>query len=377
MKQIHLIHVVQSSSRHSWLEHLFIRLQDQGFSQSLVTLQPRGEINEFLAGGSVNVFSQTNENRILGVVETVKSIKSAQRSGSTNFLLLEGHSPAFVGALAARLLNLDFGIIHHNQPKYFQLLKKQSLIRGLIHQGIYNFYIKRANIVQSLSMEVTKSLLALGCDARKIVSVGHGVDFVKFQEDLTDETPQLQLKAGFPRILMVGRLAWEKNYFLALESFELLRQTFPTAQLLIAGTGPLHADIESLVTQKNLAENVFLLGWIKNIPKLMAVSDALLHLSLTESYGQVYIEACLANLPIFSLPTGIAIDLFEAEDPLVHIIDSESPKDINIQIKNFFIGREDNPKTVAPVLGEYRKHDQAVVFQEMADYLSKMIPKLR
>ena len=369
--------MVQSSSRHSWLEHLFIRLQDQGFSQSLVTLQPRGEINDFLAGGSINVFSQTNENRILGVVGAVKSIRNAQKSGSTNFLLLEGHNAAFAGALAARLLNLDFGIVHHNQPKYFELLREQSPIRGLIHQRIYNFYIKRANIVQSLSMEVTKSLLALGCDLRKIVSVGHGVDFAKFQEDLTDETPQLQLKAGFPRILMVGRLAWEKNYFLALESFELLRQTFPKAQLLIAGTGPLHADIESLVTQKNLDENVFLLGWVKNIPKLMTVSDALLHLSVTESYGQVYIEACLANLPIFSLPTGIAIDLFEAEDPLVHIIDSESPKDINIQIKDFFIGREDDPKTVAPVLGKYRKHDQAVVFQEMADYLSKMIPKLR
>ena len=369
--------MVQSSSRHSWLEHLFIRLQDQGFSQSLVTLEPKGEINDFLAGGSINVFSQTNKNRIMSVAGAVKSIRNAQKSGSTNFLLLEGHNAAFAGALAARLLNLDFGIVHHNQPKYFQLLKKQSLFRGLIHQHIYNYYIKRANIVQSLSMEVTESLIALGCDARKIVSVGHGVDFAKFQKDLTDDSPQLQLNAGFPRILMVGRLAWEKNYFLVLESFELLRQTFPEAQLLIAGTGPLQADIESLVSQKSLAENVFLLGWIKNIPKLMAVSDALLHLSVTESYGQVYIEACLTNLPIFSFPTGIAIDLFEADDPLVHIIDSESPKDVNTQIKDFFIGRETDSKTVAPILGEYRKHNQAVVFQEMSDYLSRIIPRLR
>ena len=226
-------------------------------------------------------------------------------------------------------------------------------------------------------MEVTESLIALGCDARKIVSVGHGVDFAKFQKDLTDDSPQLQLNAGFPRILMVGRLAWEKNYFLVLESFELLRQTFPEAQSLIAGTGPLQADIESFVTQRNLAENVFLLGWIKNIPKLMAVSDALLHLSVTESYGQVYIEACLANLPILSFRTGIAIDLYEAHDPLVHIIDGESPKDVNIQIKDFFIGREADSKTVAPILGEYHKHDQAVVFQEMSDYLSRIIPRLR
>lgn len=369
--------MVQSSSRHSWLENLFISLENQGFSQSLVTLQPRGEINDFLAGGSVNVFSQTSKNKVLSLVEAIKSIKNAQKSGSVNFLLAEGHSAAFAAALAGHLLNLDFGIVHHIQPKYFQFLREQSPIRGLIHQRIYIFYIKRANIVQSLSMEVNESLLALGCDVRKIVSVGHGIDFAKFLEDLTDETPQLQLKGGFPRILMVGRLAWEKNYFLAIDSFDLLRQTFPTAQLLIAGTGPLQADIESLIIQRGLTNNVSLLGWVKNIPKLMAASDALLHLSATESYGQVYVEACLANLPIFSLPTGIAIDLFQEEDPLVHIIDSKSPKDINIQIKDFFVGREDDPKIMVPVLGEYRRHDQAVVFQQMADYLSKMIPKLR
>ena len=377
MKQIHLIHVVQSSSRHSWLERLISELESQGFSQSLVTLHPRGDINNFLEGGSVNVFSQLTSNKARSIVGAINSIKKAQKSGSINFLLVEGHSAAYVGALAGRYLNLDFGIVHHNQPKYFQILREKNPIRGSIHQRIYNFYIKRASIIQSLSREVTDSLLTLGCDVRKIVSVGHGVDFVKFENDLTDKAPQLKLREGFPRILMVGRLALEKNYFLAIESFGFLRQAFPTAQLLIAGTGPLKVDIESLVLQKGLTDNVSILGWVKNIPQLMVVSDALLHLSMTESYGQVYIEACLANLPIFSFPTGIAIDLFQAENPLVHIISDESPKEINSQIKDFFTERVNDSKTKAPVFNEYRRHDQTVVFQEMADYLSKVIPKLR
>lgn len=375
MKQIHIIHVVESSSRVSWFERLFVHLHAEGFSQSLVTLQPRGEINDYLAGGPVNVFSQSNENRILSAIGVVRSIRNARTSGKINFLLLHGHKAAFVGLLAARLANLDFGVIHHVQPKYFQFLRVQSPLRGFIHQRIYNFYIRRANIIQSLSMEVTESLLALGCDVRKIVSVGHGIDFAKFQDSLNDETPELQLKPGFPRILMVGRLAWEKNYFLALEMFDLLRQTFPKAQLLIAGTGPLENDIKALVAQKGLVDNVTFLGWVKNIPKLMMDSDVLLHLAVTESYGQVYIEACLANLPIFSFPAGIAMDLSEADDPLVHIINSELPEDISNQIKDFLIGRKDNPDIVALTLDKYRRHDQTVVFQEMADYLSQLIPR--
>jgi glycosyltransferase involved in cell wall biosynthesis len=375
MNQIHLIHLVESSSRHNWLEQLIISLYNLGFSQSLVTLQPRGEINNFLTGESISVYSQKTNNRILSIIGAVKSVKNAQKTGSTNFLLVEGHIAAFVGALAGRLLNINFGLVHHQQPKYFQLLREKSPIKGLIHQSIYNFYIKRAQIVQSLSMEVTNTLLAKGCEARKIVSVGHGIDFSKFQRDLTDETPYPRLNGGFPRLLMVGRLTWEKNYFLAIESFQILRKTFPTAQLLIAGTGPLQADIESFVLKQGLSEHVFLLGWVKNIPKLMAASDALLHLSVTESYGQVYVEACLANLPIFSFSTGIAIDFHQSKDPLVHIFDSESPHEINMQIKNFFIGKEDDVKNVDTLFMKYRRHDQSIVFQEIAEYLSRMIPQ--
>lgn len=376
MKQIHLIHVVESSARYSWFERLFVYLNAQGFSQSLVTLQPRGEINDYLEKGPVNVFSQQSENRILSASGIVRLIRNARKKGSTNFLLLHGHKAAIVGLVAARTANLDFDVIHHVQPKYFQFLRSQKPLRGLIHQSIYRYYIRRATIIQSLSMEVTGHLLALGCDPKKIVSVGHGVDFEIFQKALSDESSDLSLKPGFPRILMVGRLAWEKNYPLAIEAFDQLRSSYPNAQLFIAGSGPLEHEFKSLVSKKGLLRNVTFLGWVKNIPKLMVNSDVLLHLAVTESYGQVYIEACLANLPIFSFPAGVAIDLSEAEDPLVHIIESELPENISNQIKDFLVGRKDNPNIVATPLGNYRRHDQTVVFQEMADYLSQLIPKL-
>src|SRR5205085_6440664 len=46
---------------------------------------------------------------------------------------------------------------------------------------------------------------------------------------------------GCPLLLYVGRLAKEKSVELVLEAFDLIAPDFPTARLLIVGSGP-HAD---------------------------------------------------------------------------------------------------------------------------------------
>lgn len=377
MKHIHLIHVVESSKRHIWLEQLLEHLGKNAFSQSVVTLETQGELSNILPEGMVNVFSPPSGNRVLGAMEAVRMVRSARKAGYTNFLLLHGHKASIVGAIAALSANMDFGVIHHVQPKYFQFLRSQKPIRGFIHQRIYRYYIRRAKIVQALSKEVTESLVSLGCDPKRIVSVGHGVDFEKFERSLESGSSELQIKVGFPRILMVGRLVWEKNYPLAIGAFADLRRSYPEAQLLIAGTGPLEHEIKSLVEKFGLLENFSLLGRVENVPKLMADSDLLLHLAMTESYGQIYIESCLAGLPIFTFPVGIAMDLSEKSDPLVHLLTSGDPKEISEQVGQFLSSFASEKSLIASLpRNDYRKHDQRVVFQEMSDYLTRLVPEL-
>ncbi|MDP1720695.1 MAG: glycosyltransferase [Candidatus Nanopelagicaceae bacterium] len=375
MKKIHLIHVVESSKRHTWFEKLVDHLGRNTFSQSVVTLETRGELNDHLSHSAIDAFSPVSNSRVLGLIEAVRKVRRARKESYINFLILHGHRAAIVGVIAALTANLNFGVIHHVQPKYFQLLRSQKPIRGFIHQRIYRYYIRHAKIVQALSREVSESLISLGCNPERIVSIGHGVDFEEFKRSLESESNQLPLRTGFPRILMVGRLAWEKNYPLAIEVFADLCHSYPEAQLLIAGTGPLEDEIKSLLVKWDLFENVSLLGRVENVPKLMANSDLLLHLAMTESYGQVYIESCLAGLPIFTFRTGIAIDLSEESDPLVHLLSSRDPKGISDQIERFLSSSTKTSHASSLLRNDYRKHDQRVVFQEMADYLTRLVPE--
>lgn len=377
MKQIQLIHIVESSKRYGWFDKLFSHLESQGFTQALVTLEPKGEINESLLAGNMAVWSPSSRRVVMSSIQAVGFILKLRKSGHASFLILHGHRASIVGSIAAKAAKLEYGIVHHTQPKYFKLLRVRRPVRGSTHQMVYRLYIKKAKIVQSLSDEVTQSLKSMGVDSQKIVTVGHGVNFEAFQKSIDSASDEIPKKTGFPRILMVGRLAWEKNYPLAIKVFEELHKSYPDAQLLIAGSGPTEREIKLLVSMSKLSENVLLLGRVENVPELMMNSDLLMHLAMTESYGQVYIEACLSGLPIFTFPSGIAIDLVENPDSQIHLLTQSDPKWISAQIGEFLSNSpQKRPLDIAYLKNHYRSHDQEVVFQEMSRYLKRLIPDL-
>ena len=332
-------------------------------------------MNEIYKGSAIEVISTTINKRGIGAFEAFWLIRKARRKGKRNFLVLQGHKASIIGSIAARSMELDYSIIHHIQPKYFELMKERRPYRALLHQLMYHFYIRHAKVIQSLSIEVKNHLISEGCDPKRIVSVGHGIDFEAFQKALFNGKNGIALKSGFPRILIVARLAWEKNYPLAIEVFDRLRKSFPNAQLFIAGTGPMELEIESLVAKSGLQECVTFLGRVDNVAGLMKQSDLLLHLAKTESYGQVYIESCLADLPVFAFSTGIASDLAQDGEPLVHILKSASPVVISNQIGEYLALPSD--ARIAPSVSamHFREHDERVVFQEISDYLTRLVPE--
>ncbi len=108
-------------------------------------------------------------------------------------------------------------------------------------------------------------------------------------------------------VLSVGRLDPEKNPLLLPDIAERLRELDPRWRLVIAGTGPLRADLQAEIARRRLEENVELLGEVANGPELWALyrqSHVFLHVSLTEGVPQVLFEAQAAALPIIATAVG-------------------------------------------------------------------------
>jgi glycosyltransferase involved in cell wall biosynthesis len=165
--------------------------------------------------------------------------------------------------------------------------------------------------VHSLSDEVTRKLTSFKYPNNKILNVGHGIDFKKFFFAQNDSDSDCSHEEAMS-ILMIGRLSWEKNYELAIDTLENLVRRKASVRLCIVGVGPDRELISRYVKLKGLEEYVNFLGWRNDIQNLMRSHHIFLHTAFTESYGQVLVEAKLASMHFVSTDVGIARKL-EAE----------------------------------------------------------------
>jgi glycosyltransferase involved in cell wall biosynthesis len=365
MSSTHVIHLVESSDRHDWLEKLIACLDRKGVSQTLITLEPDGNLYTYLLNEYPKLQLVKSHGKRLNLVTGTLEVLRARNGDSINLIFALGHPAAFIAAITSLFPRMKFIFSHMQQPNYFKLMKPRW--RGVLHDFIYNLYVAQSSLIHSLSGEVTEFLTKKGISSKKIFRVNIGVNFDGIREKLLTEDSSVIIPPGAPIILMVGRLAPEKNYVLALGAFAVFLRDNPQAQLLIAGVGPQEEELRVIAKELGISKNVLFLGYIGNVPRLMVRADLLLHLATTESYGQIYIEAMLSRLPVVCSRTGIAVDFVESKVPNIYVTDDFSVESI---VKKMELGlkKEIDSLTINtnPFLA-FKDHDEKVVHERIAD----------
>lgn len=104
-----------------------------------------------------------------------------------------------------------------------------------------------------------------------------------------------------PRVLYVGSLLAQKGVNYLLETVAQAQQKLGTdIHLLIAGEGPLRANIEALAHQLGIARNIHFLGFVQpdELPSVYAAADVFLFPSLNDTFAFVIGEAVRCGLPV-------------------------------------------------------------------------------
>ena len=255
----------------------------------------------FLENGIKSDFSRVN-----GIIGLFKYLQNLTRTTGDIVIIAHGLVPSIFGLIARKILKIPYGIVHHHQPNYFSCPKNpQVFYKKIIWELIYKKSISESIFVHSLSDEVSRKLIALKYPNNQILNLGHGIDFKKFFMRKNDVEAACRHEEVLS-ILMVGRLSWEKNYELAIDTIEDLVGRKASVSLCIVGVGPDLELITDYVRKKGLEQYVTFLGWRNDIQNLMNSHHIFLHTAFTESYGQVLVEAKLASMNFVSTDVGIA-----------------------------------------------------------------------
>jgi glycosyltransferase involved in cell wall biosynthesis len=104
-----------------------------------------------------------------------------------------------------------------------------------------------------------------------------------------------------------------KGHSVLLEAIEQM-QPLKDFKVLLIGDGPERKEIESLIKQKNLSNQVKLVGFRKDIPQLLSLADVSLLTSYSESFPLVLLESANAHTPIITTDVGGVGDLIINEE---------------------------------------------------------------
>lgn len=158
---------------------------------------------------------------------------------------------------------------------------------------------KSADKIIAVSEAVKKDVIKrYGYRGEIIEVIYNGVDYGKFYNIRFDwrkiESPNYLWRFG-----AVGRLVPQKGFDLLLEELAKLPKTI-NWQCLIAGTGRQAEGLKQLAEYLGLAEKVFFVGHVADMPKFLGELDIFIMPSRWEGLGLVALEAGAAGRPIFA-----------------------------------------------------------------------------
>ena len=189
--------------------------------------------------------------------------------------------------------------------------------------------------------------------------IPNGIDPERFGGP-NSERAQFGLPEDRPVVLMVSALIESKR---VLDGIRAVAQ-HPAAHLVVAGDGPLRAEAEKLAGELMPGRYTRLTLEAARMPLLYRAADAFLHLSLLESFGNVFVEALASGLPVVGHDTSRLRWIVGNDEPLC---DTEDQAALGAALTQALaIGRRTVPGDIGRFTWETIAADYRRFFEKLA-----------
>lgn len=180
-------------------------------------------------------------------------------------------------------------------------------------RSFYRLLYRRADKVICQSAAMANDLgRELGMDPERLAVLSNPVDVDAICSAI--EQASNRWTGIGPHLLAVGRLSREKGFDLLLQALVMVREQMPTADLVLAGSGPEEAALKSLCHELGLDSAVRFAGHIGQPTAFFPGASAFVLSSRHEGLPNALLEAAAGGLPIVALPaSGGVADLLRGQ----------------------------------------------------------------
>jgi glycosyltransferase involved in cell wall biosynthesis len=197
--------------------------------------------------------------------------------------------------------------------RHVPLVAARRVVFPLSGGAISRARYRAAARILAISEAVRHELLAAGVDANRIELVPDGVEIpAPIKPDAREKArKKWAFQADETVIGYVGALTAEKGHAWLIEAFAKLRRECANCRLLLAGEGPLRAQLERQAREAGLASAIIFAGFVSDVDSVYAAGDLFVFPSLAEGSGSSLLRAMAYGLPVLALARGGVAEIIE------------------------------------------------------------------
>lgn len=158
---------------------------------------------------------------------------------------------------------------------------------------------------------------------------GVGVDLTVYKSLTKREKQHLRQEYGFHKndfiLIYAAELNKNKNQGFLIRMMTHLLKTVPTAKLVLCGVGSKEQQYKALAQQLGIADHVKFMGYRRDMPQLLGISDVSVSASGREGLPVNVLEAASVGLPVVALPCRGIQDIAQ-QTPLVQMMPDRDTK---------------------------------------------------
>lgn len=188
--------------------------------------------------------------------------------------------------------------------------RSTDLWRRLPHTLLDRRTFKWCDHTIALSESAKKRLLKIEkLEPKKISVVYNGIDFEKFDVSRAEARKKIfdfieKEDSGQTLIGSVSRLHSSKGLNYAVEAVTSMREKFDNVLYVIVGEGKEQESLQKLIKDKGAGEYILLAGEKRDINEFLSGFDIFLLPSIIEGFGNIFLEAQAAGVPIIATKEG-------------------------------------------------------------------------
>jgi len=234
----------------------------------------------------------------------------------------------------------------------------------------------RADIIQVISTYLGGFAKEMGFKGEPVL-VPNAVNYAHFSHQYPEhEIEEIKKKLGKSDddiyVITASRLVLKNATDDVIKALKHLPEQ---VKFIVLGTGPDQEMLESLIKELNLEGRVKLVGQVdhKEMPKYLRASDIFIRPSLSEGFGNSFIEAMAAEIPVIATPVGGIVDfLFDPDKnpdkgPTGLFCQVRDPESIAEKIKRFIEDKDLRERIVGNAKAMVaEKYDWDIIARDMS-----------